>query len=442
MGARVISGSELRAAWGLRCAVDGAVAALLPRARGGAARLAGAARRAAARPGRRARQQGASARALGCKCLPALAAARLADALRASTQWVWGLPALALGGQRAAQGPRRRLSRRSATCAPRHLCHALRRRDCTWCMRLDIARSAAHLRQQRHLWSSAVFLSQQTQCPARLRACCLRRSPHVMHIDAAHCGSTGAEAGACQFAQLQKRCTAAVPLASRRYTRAPRQNAASAIARLRRLGRRYAAGFDRRCHVIGREVGRLGAGRVLIAPVVVPVSAGVTPAPRYCLMTKQGAAPGWPEVLTGLDWRACERSDDASRLSSGYASTRKLGADPDLCWTDDSVADAILGHASASLQQPCSAALASESQREPVLAPCTLPPDSPRRVRCCLRRCLRSAAAAIAAARLREREASSRRCRGSWRLMLSACAALLLASRLTPDTAQPWRRGG
>jgi len=119
VGARVIGGCELRAAWGLRCTVDGAAAALLPRARGGAARLAGAARRTAARAGRR---RGSTARALGrslgCKRLPALAAVSLPDALRAVIQWVWGLPALALGGQRPAQGPAAAVARQEHH--PRH----------------------------------------------------------------------------------------------------------------------------------------------------------------------------------------------------------------------------------------------------------------------------------------------------------------------------------
>jgi hypothetical protein len=71
-------------------------------------------------------------------------------------------------------------------------------------LRLDTARSAARLRQKLHLWGEASlpnFLLQQT---VRLRACCLRRSPNVMHIDAAHCGSTGAEASACHITQLRK----------------------------------------------------------------------------------------------------------------------------------------------------------------------------------------------------------------------------------------------
>ena len=123
---------------------------------------------------------------------------------------------------------------------------------------------------------------------------------------------------------------------------------------------------------------------------IVPAAAGETLAPRSCLMHKQEARPGWPDLLTGLEWRARDGGDDAKGVSS-YAATLQLQAQSDLCWTDDSVADAILGHAPASLPAPCSAAMAGEgTRREPLLHSSHSFPSSPRYVCCCVR-CFRSA---------------------------------------------------
>ena len=103
-------------------------------------------------------------------------------------------------------------------------------------------------------------------------------------------------------------------------------------------------------------------------------------------MHKQEARPGWPDLLTALDWRARDGGDDAKEMQQGqtsYAATLQLRAQSDLCWTDDSVADAILGHAPASLPEPCSAAMAGKgTRRRPLLLSSHSFPSSPRRVRC------------------------------------------------------------
>ena len=140
----------------------------------------------------------------------------------------------------------------------------------------------------------------------------------------------------------------------------------------------------------------------------------MTPAPRSGQMHKQGAQPGWPDLLTGLDWRARDGDDDTKPQSS-YAATLQLQAQTDLCWTDDSVADAILGHASASLPEPCSATLLIEAAPQLLRRSSHSFPNSPRRVRRCCRATQRDAAAAIAAARPAERQAAPRRrCSGAF----------------------------
>ena len=132
------------------------------------------------------------------------------------------------------------------------------------------------------------------------------------------------------------------------------------------------AGPQHACHVIVGKAWECAA----CAPLL-PATAAVTPRPRSGLMHAQGGHPGWADLpVAGLDWRA--RGTPGEKRTSSYAATLALQTPPGLCWTDDSVAEAILGHASASMPGPSGAALGYAAAHEPLL--CSFM-DPPRRVR-------------------------------------------------------------